>query len=150
MSKRKAGQSDRPPPTRLKVPRQQAAEKLAERAELGKQLLQRQVSPGGVREVEHEVTKWADYNQTLIRTLFEGDELPFEYSTARPVFISSPYDSEFVRARHLTFVYRTAGQGAGVDHRALASVRGAAATRCSSTEGADGRWAAGLCRSRQR
>jgi hypothetical protein len=101
MTKRKSRPQEQPLPTRLKVSRQDAADRLAERAALGKQLLQRKVEPGEVQQLESEVEKWADYNQTLIGTLFQGDELPFEYSTARPIFISSPYDSVFVRARHL-------------------------------------------------
>ena len=81
------------------MPREQADAKLRERIDKGNQFLHQKVQPGRIGDLEAETAKWGDYNATLIRTLFEGDELPFEYSTSQPVMLASRYDNEFARAR---------------------------------------------------
>lgn len=81
------------------MPGEQAYAKLRERIDKGNQLLHQEVQPGRIGDLEAEAAKWGDYNAELIKTLFEGDELPFEYSTSRPVMLASRYDNELARAR---------------------------------------------------
>ena len=61
---------------KLRVSRAEAAEKIRSRIDIGKELLETQVSSQKeLTDFEHAIEKWADYNITLFNTLFDNSPL---------------------------------------------------------------------------
>ena len=73
---------------KLRVSRAEASEKIRSRINIGKELLERQLSMDSFRLSEQEfeklksdTKKWADYNKTLFGTLFDDSPLPWWHGT---------------------------------------------------------------------
>ncbi len=78
---RKNAQPPSQPPLRLKVPEGEARQKLVERIEKGKGLLQLQTtSPEALEQAQNEYSKWSAYNNQLLKQLFSNESMAEEYS----------------------------------------------------------------------
>ena len=101
MSKRKAMERGRP---RLKTGREKAAEELAQRIKLGRDL-RLPLNPmvmlvgGQMEAAKVDFKKWNDFNYELLRSMFTADEVADSYFNASPHYIRSVYRDD----RHLEF-----------------------------------------------
>ena len=69
-------------PSKLRVSRAEAAEKISSRIDIGKELLERQLSSEQeFDKLKSDTKKWADYNKTLFGTLFDDSPLPWWHGT---------------------------------------------------------------------
>ncbi len=68
--------------SKLRVSRAEASEKICDRINIGKGLLERQPTTGQELTVlERETRKWTDYNRTLFDTLFDESPLSFTHGS---------------------------------------------------------------------
>lgn len=95
---RKTTQQPPQSPLRLQTPAGDARQKLAERIEKGRQLLQVKVSsPEQLSEVQNEYYKWSDYNAELLKQLFSNESMAKEYTFFGIGFIGERSFQEKVR-----------------------------------------------------
>lgn len=69
-------------PSKLRVSKAEASEKIRSRIDIGKKLLETQTStPREYYNLERETKKWTDYNKTLFETLFDESPLSSQHGS---------------------------------------------------------------------
>jgi predicted nucleotide-binding protein len=80
MARKTAQSRQEEPPLYLAMPRDEAAAKLVERMDRGKELKDRTIrSPGELQEVKHSYFTWDEYNEELLRRMFSSSKMAEEY-----------------------------------------------------------------------
>jgi len=87
-------------PSKLRVSRTEAAEKIRSRIDIGKELLKTVIhSKQEFDKLERETTKWTDYNKTLFDNLFDDSPLPWHHGTATTYTYDRYLDEEIADYR---------------------------------------------------
>ena len=78
---RKRSEEQPKDPLRLTIPQGEARQRIAERIEKGRGLLEAQTSSvSRLEELQDDYYKWSDYNKELLKQIFSNDSLSEEYS----------------------------------------------------------------------
>jgi predicted nucleotide-binding protein len=77
-------------PLRLQMPAGEAGQKIADRVEKGKAILERPISSEKeLDKIRGDYYTWSDYNHELLRQLFSNESMAEEFSYVGPVSVSS-------------------------------------------------------------